>query len=130
VGNVADLCCAAAGAGLGIAAVADSSRNLAGVAAVLLGLAYGLCLVSGLRQAEQLASPDERRAMIACYYTLAHLGFTVPYLVDGLGAVSGRPGAFGLLAAIIAVVALWTTGYAIRSGQASPPASGIGFRDR
>jgi hypothetical protein len=52
VGNVAGLCCAAAGAGLGIAAVADSSRNLVGVAAVLLGLAYGLCLVSGLRKAD------------------------------------------------------------------------------
>jgi len=42
--------------------------------------------------------------------------------VDGLGAVSGRTGAFGLLTAIIAVLTLWTTGYAIRSGQASPPA--------
>jgi hypothetical protein len=58
--------------------------------------------------------------MIACDYALAYLGFAVPYLVDGLGAVSGRPGAFGLLTAIIAVVALWTTGYAIRSGLASP----------
>jgi hypothetical protein len=29
--------------------------------------------------------------------------------------VSGRTGAFALLAAIIAVLALWTTGYAIRS---------------
>jgi predicted MFS family arabinose efflux permease len=122
-GNVAGLGCAVGGAGLGIAAVADSSRFLAGVAAVLLGLAYGLCLVSGLRQAEQLASPDERGAVVACYYTLAYLGFAVPYLVDGLGAVSGRTGAFGLLTAIIAVLALWTTGYAIRSGQASPPAS-------
>ena len=122
-GNVAGLCCAVAGAGIGIAAVADSSRVLAGAAAVLLGLAYGLCLVSGLRQAEQLASPDERGAVIACYYTLAYLGFAVPYLVDGLGAVSGRTGAFGLLTAIIAVLALWTTGYAILSGRASPPAS-------
>jgi hypothetical protein len=42
--------------------------------------------------------------------------------VDGLGAVSGRVGAFGLLTAIIAILAVWTTGYAIRSGQASPPA--------
>ena len=50
-------------------------------------------------------------------------GFAVPYLVDGLGAVSGRTGAFGLLTAIIAVLALWTTGYAILSGRASPPAS-------
>jgi len=121
-GNAAGLCCATAGTGLGIAAVAHSSRTLAGVAAVLLGLAYGLCLVSGLRQAEQMASPDERGAVIACYYTVAYLGFAVPYLVDGLAAVSSRTGAFGLLTAIIAVLALWTTGYAIRSGLASPPA--------
>jgi hypothetical protein len=121
-GNVAGLCCATAGAGLGIAAVADSNPTLAGVAAVLLGLAYGLCLVSGLRQAEQLATPDERGAVIACYYTVAYLGFAVPYLVDGLAAVSSRTGAFGLLTAIIAVLALWTTGYAIHSGLASPPA--------
>jgi predicted MFS family arabinose efflux permease len=90
-------------------------------AAVLLGLAYALCLVSGLRQAEHMASPDERGAVIACYYAVAYLGFAVPYLVDGLGAVSGRTGAFGLLTAIIAVLALWTTGYAIRSSLASPP---------
>jgi predicted MFS family arabinose efflux permease len=121
-GNAAGLCCATAGTGLGIAAVAHSSRTLAGVAAVLLGLAYGLCLVSGLRQAEQMASPDERGAVIACYYTVAYLGFAVPYLVDGLAAVSSRTGAFGLLTAIIAVLALWTTGYAIRSGLASPRA--------
>ena len=121
-GNAAGLCCATAGTGLGIAAVAHSSRTLAGVAAVLLGLAYGLCLVSGLRQAEQMASPDERGAVIACYYTVAYLGFAVPYLVDGLAAVSSRTGAFGLLTAIIAVLALWTTGYAIRSSLASPPA--------
>ena len=115
-GNAAGLCCATAGTGLGIAAVAHSSRTLAGVAAVLLGLAYGLCLVSGLRQAEQMASPDERGAVIACYYTVAYLGFAVPYLVDGLAAVSSRTGAFGLLTAIIAVSTLWTTGYAIHSG--------------
>jgi hypothetical protein len=35
-----------------------------------------------------------------------YLGFAVPYLADGLGAVSGRTGAFGLLTAIIAVLAL------------------------
>jgi len=39
----------------------------------------------GLSQAEQLPSPDERGAVTACYYTLAYLGFVVPYLVDGPG---------------------------------------------
>jgi len=53
-GGVAGLGCATAGAAIGMAAVAGSNRVVAGAAAVLLGLAYGLCLVSGLRQAEHL----------------------------------------------------------------------------
>jgi hypothetical protein len=95
-----------------IAAVAVPDRVLAGAAAVLLGLAYGLCLVSGLRQAEHMASPGERGAVIACYYALAYLGFEAPYLADGLGALVGKAGAFVALTAIIAGLALWTAGYA------------------
>ena len=113
-GNIAGLACAAAGAAIGIAAVAASDRVLAGAAAVFLGLAYGLCLVSGLRQAEQMANPDERGAVIACYYALAYLGFATPYLVDGLAALVGQTGAFVALTAIIAGLALWTAGYAAR----------------
>jgi MFS family permease len=111
-GLVAGLGCAAAGAAVAIAAVAAADRVLAGVAAVLLGLAYGLCLVSGLRQAEHMASPDERGAVIACYYALAYLGFAVPYLAYGLGAIAGKAGAFVALTAIIAGLAIWTAGYA------------------
>jgi hypothetical protein len=70
----------------------------------------------------QLASPDARGSVIACYYVLAYLGFAVPYLVNVLGAVAGRVGAFGLLTAIIAVLALWATGYAIYYGLAPPRA--------
>jgi hypothetical protein len=117
-GVIAGLCCAAAGAGVGVAAVAGADRVLAGVAAVLLGLAYGLCLVSGLRQAEQMAGPTQRGAVVACYYALAYLGFAAPYLAAGLGAVSGRAGAFGVLAGIALVIAAWTTGYGLRRGRA------------
>ena len=113
-GNIAGLACAAAGAAIGIAAVAASDRVLAGAAAVFLGLAYGLCLVAGLRQAEQMANPDERGAVIACYYALAYLGFAMPYLVDGLAGLVGQTGAFVALTAIIAGLALWTAGYAAR----------------
>ena len=111
-GAVAGLVCAAAGAAVGIAAVASADRVLAGVAALALGLAYGLCLVSGLRQAEHMASPDERGAVIACYYALAYLGFATPYLANGLGALAGKTGAFVALTVIIAALALWTAGYA------------------
>ena len=118
-GAVTGLACAAAGAAVGIAAVATANRVLAGLAAVLLGLAYGLCLVSGLRQAEHMAGPDERGAVIACYYALAYLGFAVPYLAAGLGALAGETGAFVALTVIIAALALWTAGYAASLRRAS-----------
>jgi hypothetical protein len=126
-GVVAGLCCAAAGAGVGVAAVAAADRVLAGVAAVLLGLAYGLCLVSGLRQAEQMAGLNQRGAVVACYYTLAYLGFAAPYLAAGLGAAVGQAGAFGVLAGIALVIAACTAGYEIsrdRAGRAPEPPGG------
>src|SRR5512142_1789911 len=64
-GAVVGLACAATGTAVGIAAVAGPDRVLAGAAALLLGLAYGLCLVSGLRQAEQMAAPGERGSVVA-----------------------------------------------------------------
>ena len=118
-GIVAGLCCAAAGAGTAVAAVAGADRVLAGVSAVLLGLAYGLCLVSGLRQAEQMAEPGQRGAVVACYYALAYLGFAAPYLAAGLGAVAGQAGAFGVLAGIAVVIAAWTSAYGLRLGRAA-----------
>ena len=119
-GVVAGLCCAAVGAGIGVAAVAGADRVLAGLAAVLLGLAYGLCLVSGLRQAEQVASPGERGAVVACYYALAYLGFAAPYLAAGLGAAAGQAGAFGILAAVAVVIAAWTAAYGLRLSRPGP----------
>ncbi|MFY9932572.1 MAG: MFS transporter [Streptosporangiaceae bacterium] len=125
-GAVAGLVAVTAGAGLGIAAVAASGRVLAGAAAVLLGLAYGLCLVSGLRQAEHLAPADQRGAVIACYYAVAYLGFAAPYLVDGLSALAGQVGAFVLLTTIFALLTLVTAGYAITLRRLG--AGGPGYR--
>jgi dipeptide/tripeptide permease len=122
-GAVAGLACGAAGTAVGIAAVAgpgdQAGHVLAGVAAVLLGLAYGLCLVSGLRQAENIAAPGERGAVTACYYAVAYLGFATPYLVAGLGAAAGKTGAFVALTAIIAGLAVWTAWYAARVRNAA-----------
>jgi Major Facilitator Superfamily len=120
-GDIAGLCCAAAGAGIGAAAVAGADRMPAGLAAVLLGLAYGLCLVSGLRQAEQMSAPGQRGAVVACYYALAYLGFAAPYLAVGLGALSDPAGAFGLLAGLAVVVAAWTAGYGAWLGRVRHP---------
>jgi MFS family permease len=106
-GAIAGLAAAAIGAAAGVPAVASANRVLAGVAAVFLGLAYGLCLVSGLRQAEHLAGDRDRGAVLACYYVLAYLGFVMPYAVIGLNGALGRPGAFAALAGVAAAVTAW-----------------------
>jgi MFS family permease len=124
-GVIAGLGGAAAGAAVSVAAVADASRLLAGVAAVFLGLGYGLCLVSGLQQADRLAGPRDRGTVVACYYVLAYLGFAMPYVVAGLNAPLGKQGAFAFLAAVAATLAglSWLRGSRIartsqRAGEA------------
>jgi hypothetical protein len=115
---LAGLAATAAGAAVGAVAVATTSRLLAALAAVLLGLGYGLCLVSGLHQAERLAGEHDRGAVVACYYVLAYLGFAVPYVVDGLNGHLGEPVTFAVLAAVSAALFGWL--HAQR--PASPPA--------
>jgi MFS family permease len=114
-GVAAGLACAAAGAGIGAIAVASADRVLAGVAAVFLGLAYGLCLVSGLRRAEHLSGADDRGAVVACYYMLAYLGFAAPYAVDALNGPLGHAGTFAALAGGAAALAGWMGVRAVRA---------------
>jgi MFS family permease len=104
-GIIAGLGAAAAGAAVSVAAVAGPSQVLAGFAATLLGLAYGLCLVCGLHDVEQLAGPRDRGTVLAAYYVLAYLGFAAPYAVDGLNAALGKPGTFAVLAGVAAALA-------------------------
>ena len=83
LGILAGTGAAAAGAAVSAVAVAGPDRVLAGLGAVLLGLAYGLCLVCGLHQAEQLSDATDRGAVLSCYYVLAYLGFSAPYAMTG-----------------------------------------------
>jgi hypothetical protein len=103
LGILAGTGAAAAGAAVSAVAVAGPDRVIAGLGAVLLGLAYGLCLVCGLHQAEQLSGPTDRGAVLSCYYVLAYLGFSVPYVMTGLNQVFGKPGTFAVLAVAAAV---------------------------
>ena len=104
LGILAGTSAAAAGAAVSAVAVAGPDRVLAGLGAVLLGLAYGLCLVCGLHQAEQLSDPTDRGAVLSCYYVLAYLGFSAPYAMTGLNEVFGKPGTFAVLAVAAAVL--------------------------
>jgi hypothetical protein len=118
-GIIAGLAAALAGATVSIAAVAQTSRILAGAAAVFLGLAYGLCLVSGLSQAERLAGERDRGAVIACYYVFAYIGFAAPYAVAALNVPLGRAGTFVALAGGVAALTVWMGLQAARARSAS-----------
>jgi MFS family permease len=121
LGILAGTGAAAAGAAVSAVAVAGPDRVLAGLGAVLLGLAYGLCLVCGLHQAEQLSDATDRGAVLSCYYVLAYLGFSAPYAMDGLNEVFGKPGTF----AVLAVAAAALTGLlAVGAARGRPAVTG------
>ena len=121
LGILAGTGAAAAGAAVSAVAVAGPDRVLAGLGAVLLGLAYGLCLVCGLHQAEQLSDATDRGAVLSCYYVLAYLGFSAPYVMDGLNEVFGKPGTF----AVLAVAAAALTGLlAVGAARGRPAVTG------
>ena len=121
LGILAGTGAAAAGAAVSAIAVAGPDRVLAGLGAVLLGLAYGLCLVCGLHQAEQLSDATDRGAVLSCYYVLAYLGFSAPYAMDGLNEVFGKPGTFAVLAVAAAVL---TGLLAVGAARSRPAATG------
>jgi MFS family permease len=119
-GEIAGLACAAVGAAVAIVVISASSRAGAAGVAVAFGLAYGLCLVSGLRECERLAAHGQHGAVVACFYALTYLGFGAPYLVDGLNGPLGRTGTFAVLAIVAAVSAVWTAFYTARQGSRVP----------
>lgn len=106
------LVCGLAGMALGLAclgaaavAVAADSRALIVVLAPVFGASYGLVFVSGLREAERMAAPDERAVTAALYLALTYVGFAVPFAVSVLTDVAGVYVALGVLGAGVAACA-------------------------
>ena len=73
--------------------------------ALLLGIAYGLCLAAGLTMVAQLASPTARGALTGTFYACAYLGFGVPLLLSVLGGADGFVVPLAELTVLVAVVA-------------------------
>jgi MFS family permease len=78
--------------------------------AILLGSAYGMCLVAGLVEIQRLAGDGSLGGLTAVYYALTYLGFAAPYLMALLANVAGYPvllvGAAGLALGTAALVGL------------------------
>lgn len=72
--------------GLAALAVALDSLVWAFIAAAALGSAYGLLLVSGLREIQRIAGPDDLAGLTAVYYSLTYVGFFIPAILAAVGA--------------------------------------------
>ncbi|MDO5669780.1 MAG: MFS transporter [Corynebacterium sp.] len=75
------------------------------VAAVLLGAAYGIMMVSGLREVKLIAPPAELGAATAVFYSLTYVGFFAPLALSYLGPALGYPPLF-IMGALIAVASI------------------------
>jgi MFS family permease len=100
-------------AGLALAALTAHTQQswLLVPCAIVLGCAYGLCLVSGLIEVAQIAREDALARLTAAYYALTYLGFAAPYLL----ALAAHVASYPLLLAITAAVAVLTAAIVTRS---------------
>lgn len=80
----AGLVSAAAGFGIGGVALAEDAPGLLAMTVPLLGAAYGLLLVAGLRRTEAHAGDSERGAVLALFYALTYAGFAAPLVLETL----------------------------------------------
>jgi predicted MFS family arabinose efflux permease len=117
---------AALATAVGILALSVDSRWLLLLAAPIFGAAYGCCMVSGLRETERLAAPDERGATVAVFYALTYVGFAAPYVLGGLaglglGARGALAVAVGAACGCLAIVSIART--VLSAPGDTPPAS-------
>lgn len=107
--------------GLVVSAVAAVVRSpiVALVAAIVLGLAYGIAVVSGLLEVQRLARPHELAAMTGVYYALAYVGFLLPAVLAVLSGVASYP----ILLGCLALIALAGTAVIVRHSRSHLPES-------
>ena len=98
--------------GLALGAVTAHGREtwLLVPCAIILGSAYGLCLVAGLVEIQRIADHRALARLTAAYYALTYLGFSAPYLL----ALGARVASYAALLTITAALALCTAGYVTR----------------
>jgi len=111
----------AATVGLAAAAWTASAPSLPGVllSMVLLGSAYGLCLVGGLAAAGRLADAGTRGTLVGWFYAWAYLGFAAPFVVAWLSRFIDMPTVL-LGGSAIAAFSAVTVGRELARWKAAP----------
>jgi hypothetical protein len=82
---IAGLLVLVAGLALAVVTALDGAVWMLVPSSIVLGCAYGLCLVAGLIEVQRLADQRALAAATAAYYALTYVGFAAPFLLT-LGA--------------------------------------------
>jgi MFS family permease len=91
--------------------------------AVVLGLAYGLCMVAGLIEVQRLAQPDQLARLTAVYYVLTYVGFAVPSVLVLASHVASYSVLLLVLSGLAVATALALRPLAARSTRPRLPAT-------
>ncbi|WP_188806867.1 MFS transporter [Citricoccus zhacaiensis] len=92
------------GTAMGIVATISASVVLVVLAAIVLGIGYGLILVGCLQDCDRLAGPGQLGQMTGVVYTLGYLGFGLPMVVAWIQETFGT--SYPVMLAWIAGIAL------------------------
>jgi len=105
-------------AGLMLAAVTAASQALWLLVpcAIVLGGAYGLCLVAGLVEVQRIASGHDLARLTAVFYAFTYIGFAAPYLL----ALGAHLAGYALLFGVTAALALGTAALVAPRPGATP----------
>ena len=115
VSGVIGAVCSATGFALTALGGATPSLVVFVVAAIFLGLAYGLCLREGLLDVDTFSPPEKRGSVIGVYYVATYIGFGFPPLIEWLDGYVGPSLPYWVLASLALVSAVIRT-VQIRSG--------------
>jgi len=100
----------AAGLVLGAVTASQQQTWLLVPCSIVLGSAYGLCLVAGLVEVQRLADQRALAGLTAAYYALTYLGFAAPYLLS----LAAHLVSYAVLLTIAAALALSTAALVTR----------------
>jgi MFS family permease len=95
------------------------SPELAVVIAIVMGLGYGISIVSGLIEIQRMAGPDDLAGLTGIYCSLTYVGFLLPVALATLAAVASYVTMLTVVAALCLACAL-TVGWNLRGGSRTP----------
>lgn len=100
--GIAGLVILSGGLVLGAVAVQAQKSWLLLPCAIVLGAAYGLCLVASLVEIDRIAGDGEIASLTAAFYVLTYIGFTAPFLMALASHIASYP-VWLMVAAIMAI---------------------------